>query len=180
MSNICSHAPWRPTGHADRLNATGKRADALLRTNGQISSLVFAEIKHHKTALLQSKHYRSGCWGPSSELAGGAAQAQTTVERAVRDLGDRLIATDEDGTELDDQAFLVRPRSFLIVGHLRELVGVMGGVMGGVNVDKYRSFELYRRHLLEPEVLTFDELLARAEWHVSLSERERALSHDDE
>lgn len=30
----------------------GKRADALLRTSGRIRSLVFAEIKHHKTRLL--------------------------------------------------------------------------------------------------------------------------------
>jgi hypothetical protein len=29
----------------------GKRTDALLRTNGQIRSLVFAEIKHHRTEL---------------------------------------------------------------------------------------------------------------------------------
>lgn len=151
-----------------RLDAAGKRVDALLRTNGQISSLVFAEIKHHKTPLLQAKPYRSACWGPSTELAGGAAQAQTTVERALDDLGERLIARDESGAESGDQAFLVRPRSFLIVGHLRQLVGPGGGV----NTDKYRSFELYRRHLLQPEVLTFDELLARAEWHVSLSHGE--------
>ncbi|MGZ3388906.1 MAG: hypothetical protein ACXVCF_04880 [Isosphaeraceae bacterium] len=32
--------------------------------------------------------------------------------------------------------------------------------------DKLRSFELFRRNLQEPEVMTFDELIARAEWHV--------------
>jgi hypothetical protein len=63
---------------------------------------------------------------------------------------------------------LVRPRSFLIVGHL----GEFRGARGGVNPDKYRSFELFRRHLDEPEVITFDELLARAEWHVLAAERE--------
>lgn len=31
---------------------------------------------------------------------------------------------------------------------------------------------LYRRNLYEPEILTFDELLARAEWHVALAEGE--------
>jgi hypothetical protein len=39
---------------------------------------------------------------------------------------------------------------------------------------RFSSFELYRRNLYEPEVLTFDELLARAEWHVALAEGERS------
>jgi hypothetical protein len=144
----------------------GKRVDALLRTNGQIRSLVFAEVKHHRTALLASRPYRPSCWSPSTELSGGVAQAQLTVDRAVRDLGDRLIHKDEEGTELGDEAFLVRPRSFLLVGDLGEFISDAGRV----NPDKYRSFELYRRHLVEPEVITFDELLARAEWHVSISD----------
>src|SRR5207245_206695 len=39
----------------------GKRADALLRTAGLVSSLVFAEIKHHETPLLGTE-YRPGAW----------------------------------------------------------------------------------------------------------------------
>jgi len=39
---------------------------------------------------------------------------------------------------------------------------------GGVHRAKYESFELYRRNLYEPEIITFDELLARAEWHVEV------------
>ena len=42
------------------------------------------------------------------------------------------------------------------------------GQHGGHHVGKIRSFELYRRSLYAPEVVTFDELLARAEWIVSL------------
>jgi hypothetical protein len=146
---------------------SGKRADALLRTNGQLRCFVFAEIKHHKTPLLDARPYRAGCWGPSGECAGGVAQAQLTVDRAVRQLGERLVRRDEHGTELPgEETFLVRPRSFLIVGNL----GQFRGEGGGVNPDKYRSFELFRRHLEEPDVITFDELLARAEWHVSVAE----------
>ncbi len=33
------------------------------------------------------------------------------------------------------------------------------------------SFELFRRQLHEPEILTFDEVLARAEWALDLAER---------
>jgi hypothetical protein len=39
-------------------------------------------------------------------------------------------------------------------------------------VAKFRSFELFRRNLHEPEIVTYDELLARAEWHVEIAERE--------
>lgn len=49
----------------------------------------------------------------------------------------------------------------------RELRGTVG-----VHAAKYQSFELYRRNLYEPEIVTFDELLARAEWHVELAELE--------
>jgi Domain of unknown function (DUF4263) len=142
----------------------GKRTDALLRTNGAIRSLCFAEIKHHKTPLLGDE-YRRGVWGTSSDLAGGIAQMQQTVFRARQQLADRLRDKDEDGAETGEVTFLVRPRSYLIIGNLNELRGDRG-----VHVEKHRSFELNRRNLYEPEIVTFDELLARAEWHVSVAE----------
>jgi Domain of unknown function (DUF4263) len=142
----------------------GKRTDALLRTAGRVKSLVLAEIKHHETALLSGNEYRPGCWAPSFELSGGVAQVQQTVDRAVDEIGKRLPDTDDDGAETGEATWLVRPRSFLIVGQLNELRG-----QAGVNPAKFRSFELYRRNLYEPEVITFDELLARAEWHVQLA-----------
>jgi hypothetical protein len=144
----------------------GKRADALLRTAGLVRSLVFAEIKHHETPLLRTE-YRPGCWPPSSELAGGVTQAQQTVHIASVEIGDRLADTDDTGAETGEDTWLLRPRSFLIIGHLAELRGA-----SGVHAAKFRSFELYRRNLSEPEIVTFDELLARAEWHVTLAERD--------
>jgi hypothetical protein len=53
----------------------GKRTDALLRTSGRVRSMVFAEIKTHRTDLLAAE-YRPGCWRPSRELSGGIAQVQ--------------------------------------------------------------------------------------------------------
>ena len=147
----------------------GKRADAVLRTSGRIRSLVFAEIKHHKTRLLGTSEYRSGCWPPSSELVGGVTQAQQTVDIAVRDIDRRLADADEHGAETGEATWLIRPRSFLIIGDLEELRGP-----AGVHPDKHQSFELYRRNLYEPEIITFDELLARAEWHVEVAEQEES------
>jgi antiviral defense system Shedu protein SduA len=139
----------------------GKRADALMHTSGQIRALVFAEIKHHKTDLLD-KEYRPGAWAPSAELSGGVAQVQQTIHLASREIGERLAETDESGAETGEFTYLVRPRSFLILGSLDKLRG-----SSGVHRAKYESFELYRRNLYEPEIITFDELLARAEWHVA-------------
>ncbi|MEV4285492.1 Shedu immune nuclease family protein [Nonomuraea bangladeshensis] len=159
-----SHEKLEQVVAGSSISGPGKRADALLRTAGRIKSLVFAEFKTHKTELLATDAYRSGCWAPSKELAGGVAQAQGTVHRAVRDLGDRLESLAPDGSVFpDDHSYLVRPRSFLIIGQLQQLIGQAGGD----HQEKIRSFELYRRNTAEPEVLTFDELLARAEWFVN-------------
>jgi hypothetical protein len=147
----------------------GKRVDALLRTAGKFSSMVFAEIKHHKTDLLdkRSSPYRPDCWALSTELSGGITQVQQTVYRASMEIRERIFDTDSEGAETERSTFLIRPRSFLIAGDLSQL----GGPGGGVNLAKLRSFELYRRNLYEPEILTFDELLARAEWHIAEAER---------
>lgn len=140
----------------------GKRADAVMRTAGRISSMAFAEIKHHRTPLL-SKEYRSGCWSPSEELAGGVAQVHGTVQWATSTIGTRLATKAADGSDVPgDFTYLLRPKSFLIIGSLQQLLGEAGGH----HQDKVQSFELFRRHLQEPEILTFDELLARAEWLV--------------
>ena len=46
----------------------------------------------------------------------------------------------------------ISPRSILVCGHTQELT----------DLDRRKAFELFRRQLSAPEVVTFDELLARA------------------
>jgi len=48
------------------------------------------------------------------------------------------------------------------------------GNRGGPIPDNVRSFELFRRSLYEPEVITFDELVARAEWHIEAAASDSA------
>lgn len=153
------------------IKTPGKRVDALLATNGLISSLVFAEIKHHHTKLIGTK-YRSGVYPPSSELSGAVVQVQQTAHLATRDLGDYIETIAADGSRTGRGTYNVKPRSFLIVGSLEQLLGIEGGPID----DQVQSFELFRRNLQEPEILTFDELLARAEWHVQLAENQEGYS----
>ncbi len=157
------------------IKSSGKRTDALLRTNGIVRSMVFAEIKHHRTDLLAGTHYRSACWGPSAELSGAVVQVQQTVRMAMRDLGEFVEDRADDGARLRTGTFITQPRAYLIVGSLRQLEGTDGGTID----DKVHSFELFRRNLAHPEVLTFDELLARAEWHVKLAEEQSDEINDD-
>ena len=143
----------------------GKRVDALLRTRGVISSLCFVEIKTHKTELLQAKPYRGGCWAPSDELAGGVSQVQGTVATAAETIRNKLSLNDDAGYPTGEEAFNYRPKSFLVVGNLEQFVGDHG-----VNQERYRSFELFRRNTISPEIITFDELYQRARYIVQQHE----------
>ena len=143
------------------LTAAGKRSDALMKTRGIISSLCFVEIKRHDTALLGSTQYRPDVWAPSVELAGGVSQVQTTVHAAIETLGHKLMPRDNMGDPTGEILFNIEPRSCLVVGSLGQFQ-----TDHGINVPKFRSFELYRRHTWRPEIITFDELLERARFIV--------------
>ena len=149
-----------------RIGQHGKRADALLRTRGAISNLCFVEIKTHITDLLSNKCYRKGCWAPSGELAGAVSQLQGTVSYATESILGRLRIEDSDGFPTGEEAFNYLPKSYLVIGSLQQFVGEHGP-----NQEKYRSFELYRRNTVTPEIITFDELYERAKFIVHASER---------
>lgn len=144
------------------VSGPGKRTDALMRTAGRVRSMVFLELKTHRTKLLGAE-YRSGCWPPSSELAGGISQIQGTVHRAVTAIGERLQTADDDGCDVPgDFTYLIRPPSMLVVGTLAQLQSETGGD----NQDKIRSFELFRRSIIDTEIITFDELYTKAKFIV--------------
>jgi Domain of unknown function (DUF4263) len=143
----------------------GKRVDALLRTRGVISSLCFVEIKTHETDLLQSRPYRSGCWAASDELVGGVSQVQGTVEMAADSIRTKLSIHDALGNPTGEEAFSYLPKSFLVIGSLKQFV-----TESGVNQERYRSFELFRRNTASPEIITFDELYERARYIVQQQE----------
>lgn len=145
------------------ITGAGKRVDALLKTQGLISALSFGEIKTHRTFLLKqiASPYRKECWQISDELAGGIAQVQRSVQVSLANIRSRTELRYANGAPTGEQLFLYQPRSFLVVGSLSEFQSEHG-----INEEKYSSFELFRRHLAAPEVITFDELYERARFIV--------------
>ena len=91
-------------------------------------------------------------------------QIQQTVHLATREI-QGLADKDDQGVETGEHTYVVRPRSFLISGSLDQ-----PRRPSGVHRQKYESFELCRRNLYEPEIVTFDEPLARVEWQCTLLE----------
>lgn len=154
--------PWDPEklertirGHS--VDHRGKRVDALLTTAGLMRSLCLVELKTHRTPLLKSETYRAEAWPASPELSGGIAQCHATAEAARDEFDAVLRRRDRDGAETGESALAVRPRSVLIIGSLAEF-----RTKSGVNHKRFQSFEMLRRTLVEPEIVTYDELFERA------------------
>lgn len=138
----------------------GKRVDACMKSKGIISSLCFAEIKTHRTKLINSE-YRPSVYPPSNELSGGIAQIQKTVQISVENLVNKIEPTNLNGDPTGEVIHIYKPKSFLLIGKLSEFI-----TEHGINKEKYSSFELYRRSMKDTEIITFDELLERAKFVV--------------
>jgi hypothetical protein len=153
----------------------GKRVDGLMKTRGLISSLCFIEIKTHKTNLLHNtKAYRNESWRISDELGGSISQIQKTVQKAVKDIQTKIEFETDFGEPTGETAFLFQPKSFVVVGSLNEFL-----TDNGINEQKFSSFELFRRNITSPEIITFDELFERAKYIVKYSEKIDAVEIDE-
>lgn len=147
----------------------GKRVDALLKTQGMVSALSFGEIKTHKTNLIEPVKvpYRKECWKISEELARGIAQIQKTVQISIRNIQTKTQIKGERGDLTEEELFLYHPKAFLVIGSLSQFKGEHG-----INEGKYSSFELFRRNIQNPEIITFDELYERARYIVTSTQQE--------
>jgi site-specific recombinase XerD len=146
-------------------NSSGKRVDGLLKTRGLISSLCFVEIKTHTTDLQKPNFYRKESWSASDHLSGAVAQIQRTVDKSIKTIASKIEMKDSNGNLTGEQVFLYQPKSYLIIGSLSEFISEHG-----VNEDKFSSFEIFRKNIFNPEIMTFDELYERAKY---LTENER-------
>jgi hypothetical protein len=142
------------------ITGSGKRTDALLKTNGIIQSLCFGEIKTHKKEILKISKtpYRPESWAISEELAGGIAQVQRTVQKSLYNIQNALQIMDDDGFMTKEKLYLYKPKAFLLIGCLNEF----RNSEGNIHEEKFSSFEIFRRSLNDIEIITFDELYERA------------------
>lgn len=138
-------------------NSPGKRADGLAMARAAINRFVLIEIKSHSTRLLTESSYRRGVWGLSSEVSNGVTQAQKTLFEFTTQ-NRKVDLKDHDGYSTREHSYSIQPKSILIVGSLAQIKD---------NDDQVTCFELFRRNLQNPEIITFDELYYRAEYLVA-------------
>jgi len=160
----------------NNFNEKGKRIDSLMKTKGMINSICLGEIKLHTHNLLKPLNipYRPESWAISDQLAGGIAQIQRSVQKLVEYFstkGSKVEIKDDKGDLTGEELYLYNPRSFLIIGNLKEFYGDKG-----INKDKFSSFEMFRKSINNMEILTFDELYERARYIVKGYENDKVDS----
>ena len=135
----------------------GERGDFLMNTEGDARFAVLVEIKRPDRALVGDRRYRNGAWHLSDDLTGGVAQIQANCHHwAVEGSQSR-----RNREWLEERGIaVVEPSGILLIGDTATL---------GDDTDKLETFERYRRNLHNPEVITYDELLARARFLVEQS-----------
>lgn len=143
----------------DVFSGSGKRIDALMKTRGRVSGLLFCEIKRPDADLLLSTEYRPGVYSPAEDLRGGVAQVQKTIHKVVLQVTEnhRELAN-TSGEPTGEVVTFVQPQGVLVVGRLSEFATASDGI----NYEKFASFELLRNSLHGLDVVTFDELYERA------------------
>nr|WP_239070920.1 Shedu immune nuclease family protein [Amycolatopsis sp. SID8362] len=133
-------------------NTGGNNADFVLR-NQMTGNALIVEMKTPATPLTTAQPYRNNAYPPSKELAGAVQQVLQdlyTLRQSYASLmGDRPP---------DFRVF--KPKLLLIIGNLaRE-----------DDVDRIRSFELFRNSMPDVDVVTFDELVQKARLLLDLFE----------
>jgi hypothetical protein len=93
----------------------------------------------------------------------------------MKNLYGLMRPADQAGDPTGEEIFNFKPLAFIVIGALDEFVSEHG-----VNVDKVRSFELYRNSISGIEVLTFDELYERSRFIVESNQLSAPHSHGDE
>ena len=110
----------RYTSGANIFTGAGKRIDAVMRTQGYIKSLIFAEIKTHRKELLDEKAYREpDVYRVTKEVTGSVAQVQKSSDKAVRQLQQIIRRMyDDKGDYTGVDVATVRPRQVVVIGQL--------------------------------------------------------------
>ena len=132
-------------------NVAGKgteKGDFLERTEAEIRFTVLVEIKRPDSLLLGSKSYRNGAWQLGEDLTGGVSQLQANCRRW--ELEGSQAEQNREALQ-QEKIYTVHPKAILVIGAITQLN----------DIAKRNTFELFRRSITNPEILTFDELYER-------------------
>jgi hypothetical protein len=151
LTEIQSQAHY---GGTNLSGSGGQRGDYLMATQAQNRFTVLVEIKRPDSKLLTSDIYRDKVYGLGKDLTGGVAQLQSNCRTWIVD-GSRSDENRERLSHMNVHTY--EPKAILVIGHTKQLE----------TVNKQASFELFRRNLHNPQILTYDELYARAEFLVA-------------
>jgi hypothetical protein len=136
-------------GGADVTRRGEQKGEFLMNTEADERFTVLVEIKRPDTKFFQGTQYRNGVPGFNSEFVNAISQVQVNTHTWELEGSKR----ERDALRLSEANIrTISPRSILVCGHTQELT----------DLDRRKAFELFRRQLSAPEVVTFDELLARA------------------
>lgn len=133
----------------------GELCDFMAMSEGNAKFTSLVEIKRPDTPLLSSRPTRGTTYGVSKELTDAVAQVQTYCHTWGTN-----NTRESFNFQTRNNSVTVLPQGILVIGNTSELD----------NEDKIRSFELFRRNLQNPEIITYDELLARAKFVVKYDE----------
>jgi hypothetical protein len=134
----------------------GQRGDFLMSTEAQARFTVLVEIKKPNSELVSDKLYQNKVYELGKDLTGGVSQLQSNCRTWVVE-GSRQDENRERLAEFNASTY--EPKGILVVGHTDQLDS---------NTNKKATFEMFRRNLHNPEIITYDELLERAKYLVSL------------
>ncbi len=129
----------------------GQRGDFLAATEAETRFTCLVEIKKPTTLLLQRDQYRNGAWGVSSDLAGAVSQIHVNCAQ-----WEITGARTEQNRERLTGIATISPKGIVVIGKTDELN----------SWEKKNSFERFRQELRSPEIITYDELYARAKFIV--------------
>lgn len=143
LSSVQSEAR---VGHPNLAGGEYQAVDEMMATSSENAAFcVLVEVKKPQTLILGNKEVRAKTYSPHGDLVDAVSQIQSYKnswsgnKEGITDLKARGIET-------------AQPKGILLIGNTSQLD----------NEDKKKSFELYRRNLIEPKILTFDELYVRA------------------
>lgn len=145
-----------------RINGTGgQRGDFLVSTEGDYRFTVLVEIKTPQTPLLQgTEPQRNGAWSLSKQFSDSITQLQANIP--TWEIKGSREEDNRDKFEKKD-IFTINPNGILVIGRLNEL---------GTR-DKRNTFQRFRQSMHGLEIITFDELLKRADFIVEGMVQER-------